>query len=529
MMKKILLIYIPILIAAIFIRAYHLDKVPPHLSNDEISIAYDAYSIARTGRDEHNNFLPVSFQSHGTYKAPLYHYLLAPLTLILQNNDITAKLPSLIAGVLTVIVIGLLSYEITNNVFIGIISSLVLTFTPWAIIPSRMVLESNLALFFLTSGLWLFLRYLNNQKNSNIYLFFSCLSLSLSLYGYHTEWGLVPMVIVFLLINYFRERKKTAFVFLIFFLILISPLINDFYLRLGTSARANSEIIINEARIHFLLAQQKYLPVKLLIILKVFINNYLAYLNPVYLFVTGLDILPRFNPYPLGLFLWPLVIPFFTGLLKLKTAIIQKHLWFFIFWFLASPIVPALTHGGENFVRNLPAVIPYTITIAIGIQILIKKNLKLSLIISGLSLITFIYFEAIYIFHYPLQKADTFQEYKSIAAYLKPIESNYIKIIVDERFGLDNQYVGVPHLYFAYYNYFDPLFLQKRIYDKYGTYYDNYYVTHINWDLEKIEVGSLYIVPRDNMPNAVVNNNLKLIKEFTNEAGIVSFKIFEGI
>src|SRR3989338_8871915 len=114
-MKPIIVSLIVIIaVITIFTRFYGLESVPSHLGNDEISIAYDAYSVARTFRDEHNNYLSLSFQSHNTYKAPLYGYLTAPLTLILPNNATTVRLPSALAGSLTVLFLGLLVLELTT-------------------------------------------------------------------------------------------------------------------------------------------------------------------------------------------------------------------------------------------------------------------------------------------------------------------------------------------------------------------------------------------------------------------------------
>lgn len=87
--------YLPkiIIILGLILRLAGLNLTPPHLSNDEISIAYDAYSISRNFRGEHGTYLPLSFQSHGTYKAPLYTYILAPIQYILGNKQWVARLP----------------------------------------------------------------------------------------------------------------------------------------------------------------------------------------------------------------------------------------------------------------------------------------------------------------------------------------------------------------------------------------------------------------------------------------------------
>ena len=67
--SKVLLILI--LFLSFVIRIWQLGAMPTFIS-DEASIGYNAYSILKTGRDEWNNLLPLSFKSFGEYKLPLY-------------------------------------------------------------------------------------------------------------------------------------------------------------------------------------------------------------------------------------------------------------------------------------------------------------------------------------------------------------------------------------------------------------------------------------------------------------------------
>ncbi len=50
---------------------------PPGFYIDESSIAYNALSVARSGRDEHGEAWPLYFRAFGDYKNPTYVYLLA--------------------------------------------------------------------------------------------------------------------------------------------------------------------------------------------------------------------------------------------------------------------------------------------------------------------------------------------------------------------------------------------------------------------------------------------------------------------
>ena len=63
MKNKLLLIFIIGL--SFFLRIYKVTSVPPSLNWDEVSIAYNAYSILKTGKDEWGDFLPLHFKSYG--------------------------------------------------------------------------------------------------------------------------------------------------------------------------------------------------------------------------------------------------------------------------------------------------------------------------------------------------------------------------------------------------------------------------------------------------------------------------------
>lgn len=164
-MKKSIIIFIIIL--GFLLRIWQIDKVPPSLSNDEISIAYDAYSIANTGKDSSGIFLPLSFKSHGTYKAPLYAYTSLPFIKIFGNNELSVRLPSVIFGTLTILFLYLLVKKAADSEPLALISAFLLAITPWHVYTSRIALESNLALFFVVLGVYTYIEGIRNKKDVN--------------------------------------------------------------------------------------------------------------------------------------------------------------------------------------------------------------------------------------------------------------------------------------------------------------------------------------------------------------------------
>ena len=491
-MKKIAYILI---IIGIFLRLYLVAFIPPHLSNDEISIAYDSYSIGSSLKDEHGNFLPLSFPSYGTYKAPLYIYVLAPLLKVFGNTELVVRLPSIIAGLATILIIGLITFELTSNQKIALIASGILAVTPWHIYASRMAWEANLALAFLTLGIWLMIK----KK-----LFLSSFFLVISMYGYHTEWLLVPLLIFFGGFVYFPKNKWR---FWILSLILALPLIIDYLLNAGPSARAKTEPIWAVQGI------------SIFGVLQLFFRNYFNYFNPKILFINGLNILLKDNPFTPGLLLWPTIVPLVIGFKKMKNK-------FFYFWFFISPLTAALTQGDFGLIRNLNTVIPLTILIAVGIN-------KMTKIWWILTIITLFNFALIYFYHFPKELGETFQGYRPIAYYLKNIETKDTEIYVDYRYGsyrwgLGKEYSGIPYLYFAFFQKWDPLITQNRSINEQASKFGKYIITQIDWNQDIIRPNRYFIVSVGNPPEDYVKDKLIEIATFTDSSGKMAFQIWKG-
>src|SRR3990172_6662708 len=134
-------LFVAVILLGFFLRVYRADAVPPSLSWDETSIGYNAYSILKTGRDEHQRFLPLdTFIAFGDYKPPLAIYATVPFVAMLGLTELAVRLPSVIAGTLTVLITYFLVLElfnnklrITNNQSLALLSAFLLAISPWHI------------------------------------------------------------------------------------------------------------------------------------------------------------------------------------------------------------------------------------------------------------------------------------------------------------------------------------------------------------------------------------------------------------
>src|SRR3990167_9272644 len=114
MIVKNKLVLVVILTIAAILRLWNLDTNPPHLYSDEAAIGYNAYSILKTGRDEHGEFLPIVFKSFGDWKPGLYVYLTVPFVAVLGLNEWAARLPGALSGVLAVLLVYLVVGELSQ-------------------------------------------------------------------------------------------------------------------------------------------------------------------------------------------------------------------------------------------------------------------------------------------------------------------------------------------------------------------------------------------------------------------------------
>ena len=87
-----------ILLAGLFLRTYRLRQVPPSFFCDEISIAYNAWSVLTTGRDETGTVLPLYFHAFGEYKHPFYPYLTVLAMALGGRDDVIVRIPGVLLG-----------------------------------------------------------------------------------------------------------------------------------------------------------------------------------------------------------------------------------------------------------------------------------------------------------------------------------------------------------------------------------------------------------------------------------------------
>ncbi|HEX7314262.1 MAG TPA: glycosyltransferase family 39 protein [Pyrinomonadaceae bacterium] len=136
--------YVPTLVVCVLafvLYAVDVPENPPGFYIDESSIAYNALTVAQTGRDEHGEAWPLYFRAFGDYKNPTYVYLLAAVFRVTGPGVAAARLLSAALGAAAALLLGLLAWRLTRRAEAGAVVACSALLTPWLYECSRLVFE----------------------------------------------------------------------------------------------------------------------------------------------------------------------------------------------------------------------------------------------------------------------------------------------------------------------------------------------------------------------------------------------------
>jgi 4-amino-4-deoxy-L-arabinose transferase-like glycosyltransferase len=186
-----------LLIVGFALLLYRFPSVPVGLHQDEISEAYESYSLLHTGADRWGYHLPVYFFSWGSGQNVLQAYLTIPVVAVLGLTKVSARLITLIGGLLT---LPLFYFTLRRwyGVTAALIGLLFLVLSPWHIMISRWGLENSLVPFFLLLGVYTFGRALDST--APWWTLICLVPFSLALYTYGVTIVIVPVLLVLLLL-----------------------------------------------------------------------------------------------------------------------------------------------------------------------------------------------------------------------------------------------------------------------------------------------------------------------------------------
>ncbi|MCL5783742.1 MAG: glycosyltransferase family 39 protein [Patescibacteria group bacterium] len=459
-----------IFILALVLRIVNLSSLPPSLNWDEVSHGYNAYSILKTGMDEWGQSFPLAnFRAYGDYPLPLYMYLSMPGILLFGLNEFSIRLPSAILGSLLVVVIFFLTKRISKNSLAGIMAALLVALSPWSIFTSRQVLQATPAIFFMTLGVYLFLKGVEELKR--LWLILGVVSLGLSAYAYHNTRILAPVFFLILILIYrqvFLKYKKLLLQILVVGALFFVPLVYIVLSPQGSARAAWVEIVdqgainqIDELRGKSLLpaVASRLMYNKITYSGVILTKNYLGYFNPLYLGFDGGTQYQFSIPY-FGI-IYPIELPFFylgLAVLLLSLPRLTKQQRVLIAWLFIGALPAAITRDPSQVVRSMTMMPPlYVVTIygfVTAFTFLQKKGAFSGKCFIALFLIILAIFFGRYYYNYwniyPKEYSSAWQYgYKQAITYIAENQDKYAEIFITKKYG-------EPHEFLLFYMKYDP-------------------------------------------------------------------------
>ena len=459
-----------ILILASVLRLYRLDSVPPGVNRDEASIGFTAYSLLTTGRDEYGRFLPLSFESFGDWKMPLYIYVTIPFIKVLGVTELAVRLPSAIAGIASVGAIYFLVLALFSSEFIALASAFTLAIMPWHIHISRVESEAIVATFVLIIGSYIFLQAI--KKRSPKALVCAAILFASTYYTYHGNHVSTSLLIAGITSIYWQDIIKIPkwWHALITGIVLAGTILligfsADHTKLSGISIFGDPTVVHKQIELprlehsdpNSLIARLTHNRVTYAA--TTIFQNYLKAYGPEFLFVKGggnnaHNIVGFGNLHPIEA---PLLL---LGIIWLFYST-KKGAKYILWWIVIGGVAAAITKDAPHSNRSLAMIPALAIAAALGIDTLLRtKNFRIrfvvfSLIFLGYAASMGVYLDK-YFDHFPKNESQNWgYAYKKLATVLsKPAFANK-KIIMTHP-------EKSPYIYLLFYNGYSPAMYQKQ-------------------------------------------------------------------
>lgn len=528
---RILLFFIVVL--ALGLRLYKVWDNPPALSWDEVSIGYNAYSILKTGKDEHGRFLPLdTFVAYGDYKPPLAIYLTVPFVAVFGLNELAVRLPSVIFGSLTVLLTYFLTKELLKNskreflldaslVSFGIpaTASLLLAVSPWHINLSRAGFEATIALFFVVLGVWLCLAAREREK-----LFLVCwLPFVAAVYTFNSARYFVPFIGLGLVVycwKYIIRQRKHVVIGIAISTIVMLPLLPHLFskearLRFTEVNIFSDQSIVERANDRIAFDNHSFISTvfdnRRIGYIRSFFIHYFDHFTVDFLFIKG-DGNPKFSTQDVGQ-LYILDLPFLLFGIYIMFAYFRTQAWLLVYWLLTAIIPAATARETPHALRILNTLPTWHIFIAFGIvsafqyvatlkSKIVNSRMVYGVLVVALYVVSVSYYLHNYYVHYPRMYSGEWQYgYKQAIAYVNFNRSKYNKIYISES-------IGRAYMYALFYTAYDPGLFQKNnssYFDAAGFYHVDGFGSYVftNTLPAALDNSSLYIFPSSQVPHGV--------------------------
>jgi 4-amino-4-deoxy-L-arabinose transferase-like glycosyltransferase len=269
------------LVALLVICFFHLWKLadlPRGFYCDELSIGYNALLVAQSGYDEHHRFLPVFFEAFGEYKNPLYIYTAALIFKIVGVSEFALRFTSFIFFFIFLLFFYLLTARMFRNRVVSAYALLAAGFLPYFFSVSRISFEVISQLTTVAAALYFIHRtYHPEDRPRGSDPLLAGILLGLSVYSYSTARMLTFLLYLSVMVIYGKRSflKRSLVVSAAFFAGVVPYLL--------FSLRHPGALTARFKTISYLYNPELSLPERA----GIFLQNYLSYLRPDFLLLSG--------------------------------------------------------------------------------------------------------------------------------------------------------------------------------------------------------------------------------------------------
>lgn len=471
MRKKVVVLFLTILFVGILLRTYKVTEIPPGVNRDEASIGYTAYSLLFTGKDEYGRFFPISFQSFGDWKLPLYIYATIPAVKFLSLNELAVRVVSILVGITTIILSYLFVKELFKKESLALLTMFLVAVSPWHVHLSRVESESNTAVFLMSLSALLFLKAL---RGKHILIVLSAIFAALTYYTYAGNYVFTTLLICGVLFLYRKSipKNKYSFIALILFVALSGFIFSKTVFEANKTKLSGIGIFSDPSVVHAKIETPRNQHGASPLFTRVVHNrvtfaaekiaqNYLNSFSPQFLFITG-GTNKAHNIEGFGnMYIFESIF-LLAGFIYLVTAKKTKETKLVLWWFLIAPIAAIITKDAPHTNRMFAIFPILPLVVSMGLYRVITELIKQRwkklaiFIILFLFIVNFaIYIDRYYI-HFPRNEEKNWGTgYKKLNEVLSSASFIKKKVIMSRP-----EYS--PYIYLLFYNPYNPSFYQKE-------------------------------------------------------------------
>lgn len=467
---------------ASFTRILRLDELPFELHRDEAAIGYNAYSILKTGLDEHGQGpFPLVYTSFGDFKLPGLLYLTAASINFFGFSVFAVRLPTAILAVALVPLSAVLAMELFKDKAIAATTSIMVSTSLWHTFLARTAYEPIGALTLHVAALVCLLK----TRQSQWYFLLAALFFLLSFLTYNVPLLLFPFVVLGYIATYIRQQNYGKKIFWIgIFLLFAVAFIAVALSRTATAGKQNATIFTNTEAAVWVKTQQDSLfllglphRVRQTVVnlpythMIRFVRGYVAAYNPEFLFFTG-GVNPWHNLLELQLGnMYPvLIFPLLTAIVVLcrKLPKLTSGEWLLLGYLIISPIPDAVTIDAPVTNRLLDFHFALLLLSAYGFVAMLRLSRRFFIGKLFVAFLVLIYCYSVTLFlsrYFLLENQRLEVEWapgtRQLFTYLEQYKGVYDRIYISGKPRGGLQEISTPYIFAAFFTKHNPHDLQQ--------------------------------------------------------------------